>query len=134
MVNLRREASALAPWTTYRGSLSRQASFSATAYVENQDSQNSPAVDVLKQNYPNPFNPNTTIAFNLGKAQASRLDIFNIRGQKVKTLIHQVLPAGEHRVSWDATDDLGKIQPSGLYFYRLHGESGSFTRKMLLLK
>lgn len=134
MVNLRREATALAPWTTYRGSLSRQASFSATAYVENQDSQNSPAVDVLKQNYPNPFNPNTTIAFNLGKAQASRLDIFNIRGQKVKTLIHEVLPAGEHRVSWDATDDLGRIQPSGLYFYRLHGESGSFTRKMLLLK
>lgn len=132
--NLRRQASPLAPWTTYRGSLSRQASFAATGYVDNADAQQSPVADLLKQNYPNPFNPNTTIAFSLGKAQHSRLEIFNVKGQKVRGLLNSQLPAGNHSVSWDATDDNGRVLPSGLYFYRLHGENSVQTRKMLLLK
>jgi hypothetical protein len=134
MSNLRRTASALAPWTTYRGSLSRQASFAATGYVDNADANQSPALDKLKQNYPNPFNPNTTITFSLAKAQHSSLDIFNIRGQKVRNLVNAQLPAGSHTLAWDATDDHGRILPSGLYFYRLQGENSSQTRKMLLLK
>jgi hypothetical protein len=134
MSNLRREASALAPWPTYRGSLSRQASFAATGYVANEDTAQSPARLQLLQNYPNPFNPETTIAFELPAAQQVSLDIFNIKGQKVRNLKRGPMDGGRHSLVWNSTDDGGTILPSGLYFYRLHTNTQTITRKMLLLK
>ena len=122
------------PWVTYRGSLSRQGSFSGTGYVSNADAVQSPHMDRLQQNYPNPFNPNTTIAFDLEKAGELRLEIFNTKGQKVRSLIHSSYDAGAHTVNWDATDDAGRRVSSGLYLYRMQSASGSQTRKMLLLK
>ncbi len=83
----------------------------------------------LVQNYPNPFNPTTTISFTLPKKANVRLDVFNILGQTVSTLISGQLPAGEHEAVWDAGDS-----PTGVYFYRLTAEKESITRKMLLLK
>ena len=83
----------------------------------------------LVQNYPNPFNPTTTISFALPEKATVRLDVFNVLGQSVATLINGELPAGEHSAVWDAGDS-----PTGVYFYRLKAEKESITRKMLLLK
>ena len=85
----------------------------------------------LFANYPNPFNPATTIEFALDKQQAVRLEVFNILGRKVTTLVDQVLDAGYHKVVWDSSAE--KVS-SGVYFYRLKGENQTVSRKMLLLK
>ncbi|GAB4341714.1 MAG: hypothetical protein Kow0037_28570 [Calditrichia bacterium] len=88
----------------------------------------------LEQNYPNPFNPTTEIRFTLPAAARTELVVFNLRGQKVRTLFSGELPAGAHRVEWDATNDSGERVASGIYFYRLKTDSRQLTRRMLLLK
>ncbi|MFC1477498.1 FlgD immunoglobulin-like domain containing protein [candidate division KSB1 bacterium] len=88
----------------------------------------------LEQNYPNPFNPETRIGFTLPKAENVTLDVYNILGQKVKTLVSQMLPAGAHTVSWNGTSDVGQKLATGMYFYKM--QAGAFTdmKKMLLVK
>ncbi len=89
----------------------------------------------LSQNHPNPFNPNTEIAFALPVASRVRLDIYNIAGQKVSTLVDAQYPAGEHMVVWDGTDARGSAVASGIYLYRIQaGEEFISARKMVLLK
>ena len=97
---------------------------------------------VLKQNYPNPFNPSTTIEFTLPVAQRVILEIYDISGQLVKTLIDALKPAGIYKVDWDGTNEAGEQVASGVYFYRLrtenfHSESTGKTfiqtRKMMLV-
>lgn len=83
----------------------------------------------LTQNYPNPFNPTTTIEFSLPKASMVKLEVYNVLGQKVSSLIDEFMPAGVHSVEFD-----GKNNPSGIYFYRLEHESGSQTKKMVMIK
>ncbi len=88
----------------------------------------------LQQNYPNPFNPSTEISFTLAEAGHVRLDVFNVMGQKVATLIDGYRERGPHSVMWNGRTGSGDMASSGVYFYRL--ESGTFadTRKMILLK
>lgn len=93
----------------------------------------------LYQNRPNPFNPTTTIDFYLngsndGQSSRVTLEIFNIVGQKVKTLLNQSLPSGQYSVVWDGSDDSGQKTASGVYLYRLRVGSDSQTKKMVLLK
>ncbi|MCB2230185.1 T9SS type A sorting domain-containing protein [bacterium] len=88
----------------------------------------------LAQNYPNPFNPTTTIGFALPMAGDVRLDVFNLLGQKVKTLVNTEMLAGEHKVVWDGTTDAGTRVASGVYFYRLSTDQFTDTKKMLMLK
>ncbi len=83
----------------------------------------------LSQNYPNPFNPSTVIEFSLPQSSQVNLAIFNVLGQTVTVLTDRQMPAGVHRVEFDATD-----QPSGIYFYRLSYGQESLTRKMILVK
>jgi len=85
-------------------------------------------------NYPNPFNPETTIEFYLPDRNIVKLNIYNIRGQKIATLINQQLDPGKHNISWNGCDDRGKEMPSGVYFCRLTTGQQTFTRKMMLLK
>jgi hypothetical protein len=80
-------------------------------------------------NYPNPFNAQTTIQFDLTEASHTRLDIYDINGQKVSSLINEEMPAGHHQVIWNASD-----QSSGVYFYRLETGSATENRRMLLVK
>ena len=91
---------------------------------------------VLAQNHPNPFNPSTTITFSLPGEIPGRttLRIFNILGQRVRTLLDASLQAGEHAVLWDGRDDAGQPVSSGIYFYTLRAGRLSDSRKMLLLK
>jgi hypothetical protein len=88
----------------------------------------------LSQNYPNPFNPSTVIAFSLPRAGHVRLDVFNLLGQKVRTVVSHDYPAGNHRVIWDGTDDDGHKVSSGVYFYRLDNGDESRSRKMTFIK
>ena len=88
-----------------------------------------PSPELTLGNYPNPFNPSTKIEFTLPAPAQVHLDVYNVLGQKVVTLIDMPLSAGKHSVTWD-----GQSAPSGVYYYRL--TAGNFTqnRKMLLLK
>jgi hypothetical protein len=88
----------------------------------------------LGQNYPNPFNPTTQIQFSLPSAGQVRMEIFNVLGQQVKTLVDQAMEAGEHTVSWDATDNSGQAVSSGIYFYRMVTDDHTDRKKMLLLR
>ena len=88
----------------------------------------------LNQNYPNPFNPTTTINYSLKENSKVSLDIYNIKGQKVKQLISGQLSAGQHSVVWNGKDDNGKSVSSGIYFYKMKTGNYNETRKMLLLK
>jgi len=88
----------------------------------------------LAQNYPNPFNPTTTIDFSLPEAQHVTLEVVNIQGQVVRTLVDDVRNAGDHSVEWDATSDNGNRVASGVYFYRLSAGDHVASRKMTLLK
>jgi hypothetical protein len=89
---------------------------------------------VLHSNYPNPFNPSTTISFELPRHDHVTLDVFNVLGQRVKTLLDVTLPAGSHQIEWDGRDSRGYPVASGLYLYRLKAGSTFQSRKMLLLK
>jgi hypothetical protein len=88
----------------------------------------------LSQNYPNPFNANTQIQFALPKAGKTRLEVFNILGQRVNTLVDEFMEAGYKIVNWDGRDYTGQEVPSGIYFYRLRSEGFLQTKKMLIIQ
>ncbi len=91
-------------------------------------------LDFGLQNYPNPFNPRTTISYFLPQRSQVRLQVFNMLGQPVRTLAEGEQTAGSHSVTWNGTDDNGKILSSGIYFYRLQSKDYFEVNKMLLLK
>ena len=96
-----------------------------------------PKAYALAQNFPNPFNPSTTIQFSIPEGSgpvAVRLDIYNLRGQLVSTLVDRRMEPGDFRVQWTGTDGAGKQVPSGVYFYRLTTPTYEATRKMVILK
>jgi hypothetical protein len=92
------------------------------------------AMNKLEQNFPNPFNPETKINYSLVSSSTVVLNVYNVRGQKVRTLVNNQESAGHHTVKWNGTDDYGKQVSSGIYFYRLDCNKVHITRKMLLLK
>jgi hypothetical protein len=100
------------------------------------DSELNPVVPItaLQQNYPNPFNPSTTIDYELAEEGHVSIDIYNVRGQKVTTLVNCAKVSGSHRVIWNGTDKYGRSVSSGIYHYRLTTKDKSITKKMLLLK
>lgn len=101
----------------------------------NENQNEIPKVVVLNNNYPNPFNPTTTISFSIPDESKIDLIVYNIKGQKVKTLVNNHLDRGNHSVVWNGVDDSGKSVSSGVYFYKLsvNGKSKS-VKKCLLLK
>ncbi len=88
----------------------------------------------LSQNYPNPFNPETTISFSLPVESKVKLEIYNIKGQKVTTLLDEQLGTGKHNITWKGTTSNQKQVSSGIYFYKLSTPDKCITRKMLLVK
>jgi hypothetical protein len=93
-----------------------------------------PRTPFLLQNYPNPFNDQTTIPIYLPNDQEISLEIYNILGQRVKTLVKAKLREGYHRIMWDGRSDAGVAVGSGVYFYRLKAGTFVKTRKLILLK
>ncbi|HVP06972.1 MAG TPA: M6 family metalloprotease domain-containing protein [Candidatus Acidoferrum sp.] len=88
----------------------------------------------LSQNYPNPFNPSTSIRFTLSSAAETRLEVFNVLGQKVRTLVDGRRAAGTVTLTWDAKDDYGNDVPSGVYLYKLVAGTQTLSRKMVLIR
>jgi hypothetical protein len=92
----------------------------------------------LEQNYPNPFNPSTTVRFAIEKTAFTEVAVYNVIGQKVKTLAAEVLAPGFYTTTWNSTDDNGQQVTTGVYFLRMvaTGENAEFSdlRKLLLLK
>ncbi|MHB1048982.1 MAG: FlgD immunoglobulin-like domain containing protein [Bacteroidota bacterium] len=88
----------------------------------------------LYQNFPNPFNPSTTVLYSLARSGAIRLEVFNLIGQKVKTLVHENLKIGRYSVEWDGTNDKGEPVASGVYYYRLKTSQFNAVKKMVLIK
>jgi hypothetical protein len=85
----------------------------------------------LAQNFPNPFNPTTSIAYTVPAGQVN-LTIYNLLGQKVRTLVNKDVPAGVYEAVWDGADAAGNQVASGVYFYKLKSEAGELSKKMLL--
>ena len=102
---------------------------------EPEEEQSLPDNFSLDRNYPNPFNPTTTISFSVTQTSPFvTLEIFNIKGQKVKTLYSGIAEEGKHTLIWDGKDTNDKSVSSGIYFYKLKSDKKELTRKMLLLK
>ncbi len=118
-----------APSSTQEAILTRF-SFVPPGGVVNVDDLSSPSASLdLQQNFPNPFNPRTRISFNLDSAAPVKLEVFDIRGRKIVSLVDGYRQAGSNHVDWDAAN-----QPSGIYLYRLSTPQGSQTRKCILMK
>ncbi|MDX1702002.1 MAG: T9SS type A sorting domain-containing protein, partial [Melioribacteraceae bacterium] len=86
------------------------------------------AID-LSQNYPNPFNPSTTISFAIPKTSEVQLNIYNILGQQVASLLNETKNAGTYKINWDASN-----LSSGVYIYRLRAGSKVLSNRMILMK
>jgi len=93
-----------------------------------------PGIFKLSQNYPNPFNPSTTIQYTLERSANVELCVYNVIGQKIRTLTQGSYPVGTYEVEWDGTDESGSRVASGIYFYRLTAGDHSRTCKMMLMK
>ncbi|MCP4547504.1 MAG: T9SS type A sorting domain-containing protein [bacterium] len=93
-----------------------------------------PDYHVLGRNFPNPFNPTTTIEFNLPRESKICLEIFDVRGRLVRTLVNGVVAGGDRSVDWDGRDNSKRELSSGLYLYRLETDSFTETRSMVLMK
>jgi len=117
--------------------------------VSDADAIDGPIVSALHGNFPNPFNPSTTIQFSVGAMSSSlvysghgdmsltqyvRINVYNVRGQLINTLVDGVKDIGTHSVVWNGTDHYGNRVASGVYFYRLETNAGSEVRHMMLMK
>ncbi len=93
-----------------------------------------PAEFALHPNFPNPFNPATRIIYDLADASDIRLEIFDLMGRNIKTLVNRTQGAGRHFILWNGDDHAGNQVGAGVYLYRLHAGNKIFTRKMILMK
>ena len=120
----------------------RAASFSTFAVMEDttQVPVDTPEISALvphfsvRQNFPNPFNPVTTISYMLPMAQRVTIQVFDLRGRLVRTLLRELRPEGDGTVTWDGTDDHGRPVASGLYVYQLRTDTFEASKKMALVR
>jgi len=106
--------------------------FTTSAIREN--SSYIPNEFIVKQNYPNPFNPSTTIEFSIPKLADVELNIYNVLGQRIRTTRMNNKQAGNYRVIWNGTNDLGAKVSTGIYFYKIDAGKYSNIKKMVFLK
>jgi len=93
-----------------------------------------PVVTALKGNFPNPFNPTTSINFSIKEPAQVKIDVYNMLGQKVKTLVNGYVGTGNHSVVWNGVDDRNRNVASGIYFYRMQAGKYTSTKKMIMMK
>ena len=106
-----------------------------TSNVATDNGEIFPDAFALNQNYPNPFNPSTQISFDVpAGADHVMINVYNILGQNVNTLINEVMSPGSYTVDWNATDFMGNAVASGIYFYELRSNSFTARKKMLLIR
>jgi hypothetical protein len=88
----------------------------------------------LKQNYPNPFNSETTIQYQIGKKTRVSIEIYNVLGERIKSLLDQSQNPGTYSVVWDGKDEAGRTVMGGVYLYRMRTEQCDLTRKLALIQ
>ena len=88
----------------------------------------------LLSNYPNPFNPTTSIRYKVPYYENVTMEIINIRGQIIKTLVQQLHQPGNYEIIWDGTDHKSQLVSSGIYFYRMSSPQYASTKKLIMLK
>lgn len=104
-------------------------------YLLNNETEELPSpLNIEITNYPNPFNPNTVIQYTVKRKDSVCLDIYNIRGQKVITLVNEIQTPGQYQISWNGKDQQGKALSSGVYFAKITTVSSSAVRKMIMIK
>ena len=109
--------------------------YTSTAVSNEELVLNVPETFTLHQNYPNPFNPSTTIGFDVPNINTLvKLEIYNILGQKVKTLVNDVYSAGRYNVKWDGTNDAGVQVSTGVYIYRVQAGNVVQSKKLTFIK
>ncbi len=116
------------------GNVTWSPEFKAGTVTSVREHPGTPETYQLSQNFPNPFNPSTRIEFALPRAEKVRVEIYNLMGQKVRTLLAGSLAAGYHTLTWKGLDDSGARVPSGVYIYKLQTETTTISKKMLLTK
>ncbi|MCX6833868.1 MAG: T9SS type A sorting domain-containing protein [candidate division Zixibacteria bacterium] len=102
--------------------------------IDPDEQVNLPDAFSVVQNYPNPFNPATTIEYNVPSRTQVTIEIFNVIGQKVRTLVNETKSAGSYSTEWDGIDDSGNLVSTGVYLYRFSAGDVVQTKKMVLLK
>ncbi len=93
-----------------------------------------PLVFALRQNYPNPFRSGTTIAFGLPQPSDVRIDVYNVAGRKVATVLNDEMPVGWHAATWNGRDSTGNEVSAGMYFSRIEAGSKTASKKMILVR
>ena len=94
-----------------------------------------PATTRLEQNYPNPFNPTTNVIYSIQKEGFVQLEIYDLLGRTVKSLLSEIKSAGEYSLSWDGKNDQGELVASGIYYYTLKVENETlYSKRMILMK
>lgn len=125
--------SSFSSFTVNRMQLMNDLLFDDGVNENNQSSQVIKEINLF-QNYPNPANPSTTISFSLPEDSNIELSIFNVKGQKVKTLKKEYLSKGTHNIIWEGNDSNNNKVASGIYFYKLITKGQTYTKKMILMK
>ena len=108
--------------------------WSESCNLSNETSLISPQKFLLHQNYPNPFNPTTLIKYDLPELAFVVIDIYDVKGRKIKNLLYNEQTPGYHSISWDATNQAGELVPAGLYIYSIQTGNNVQTKKMILVK
>ena len=109
--------------------------FLVTGRPQSGDDPNAPVVATeLHGNYPNPFNPETTISFSVKDKGHVKVDIYNVKGQLVKTLVNGNMNSGKYDIVWNGRDNAGNAVSSGVYFYKMNAGKYSSTKKMIMMK
>ncbi len=100
----------------------------------NIESDNIPNEFKLHSAYPNPFNPSTTIQFDIPEDSFVSLNVFDMMGRKIKTLLNDKISAGRRSITWDGTNNLNQVVSAGTYFYMISTSNYKSTKKLILLK
>ena len=98
------------------------------------DGASLPTVFALHNNYPNPFNPITNIHYDIPEVSEVTLEIYNVMGQRVRTLVQGTHEPGRYQIVWNATNDLGQGLSSGMYVYRIQAGDFVSVKKLVLMK
>ena len=114
--------------------LAPDGNYCPTSVQINHESSNNPQFFKLSSAYPNPFNPETNIHYSVLNGHVFSIDIMDIQGKIIKTLINGKISQGNGQVKWDGKSDDGIMMSSGLYFYRLSSSDYEETKKIVLLR
>lgn len=113
--------------------ISRLHSFNSSSRIVAK--QKMPKEFTLNVNFPNPFNKTTLIPFQINKSGRIKIEIYNLTGQRIKTVTNRFYSAGNHQIQWDGTNSLNEIVPSGIYFLKMHARDNNFfaSRKVIFI-